>query len=373
MTAIITDVHYRMSLTLIRTLAEEGFTVIACERASCATHATPPLGFYSKYSHQCITLSDDGYWEELFALCQRQGERPILFPVGAATLSGLSLRMEEFSAVAHFLCPPPQTLDQLNHKGEAGVLAQQMGVPVPASYGLEEDIPFPCVVKPVCGEKLGLSASERYTIVHNRDQLESAYERFSQMGTQVIIQQYLSGDGMGCCVVAHEGKVCASLCHRRIRQYPISGGPSSCCESIHHPQLVDYATKMVAATTFSGFAMFEFKEDGTPYFLEVNPRIWGSFPLVSVAHSQLILSYVAAATGEKFSPVPSYEGRRMQFILSDLMAALSHLKAGQPTVLLSVLLDALNPNVKEGLFQWSDWKPFLVYTKSLLSRRSHGG
>ena len=45
MTAVITDVHYRMSLALIRDLAEAGIRVVVCENSNSQL----PLGFYSRY------------------------------------------------------------------------------------------------------------------------------------------------------------------------------------------------------------------------------------------------------------------------------------------------------------------------------------
>ncbi len=368
MIAIVTDVHYRMSLALIRTLGEMGYTVLCCEREGVSA----PLGFHSKYAAQRIVLSNIHYWEELYALCNTQEERPLLVAVGAATLAGLSQRREQFSQVANFLVSPPETLDLLNDKSQSAQLAQRCHIPTPKSHHWGMDIPLPCVVKPLCGEKLGLSAAQRYTIAHTRAQLETAHHHFTQLGTEVVIQQYLEGDGVACSVVAKDGVVCASLCHRRLRQYPISGGPSTCCCSQENPQLVDYATRMVAESHFTGFAMFEFKEDnGVPHFLEVNPRVWGSFPLARTSRSALIQSYVSAATA---APIPENHPihGKMQFVISDLMAGLSHLKRGQILCFLSVILDFLNPNVKEGLFQWSDPKPFFVYLNSLFSRRSHG-
>ena len=43
MTAIVTDAHYRMSVSLIRDLADRGVRVVACEKASIKN----PVGFAS--------------------------------------------------------------------------------------------------------------------------------------------------------------------------------------------------------------------------------------------------------------------------------------------------------------------------------------
>ena len=47
MTAVITDVRYRMAVALIRDLGSVGIDVIACEREEYVhSRKTPPLGFF---------------------------------------------------------------------------------------------------------------------------------------------------------------------------------------------------------------------------------------------------------------------------------------------------------------------------------------
>ena len=49
MIAIVTDVHYRMSLALIRDLGQAGVEVLTCERESCRTsRVSPALGAMSR-------------------------------------------------------------------------------------------------------------------------------------------------------------------------------------------------------------------------------------------------------------------------------------------------------------------------------------
>ena len=49
MTAIVTDAHYRMSVSLIRDLFDRGVRVAACEKASIEA----PVGFASRFSPAC--------------------------------------------------------------------------------------------------------------------------------------------------------------------------------------------------------------------------------------------------------------------------------------------------------------------------------
>lgn len=388
MIAIVTDVHYRMSLALIRDLAQAGVRVVCCEREGAGV----PLGFRSRWAAQKVTLPREDWPDELYRLCaqvcEERRERPALLPVGAATLAALAEDRERFSAVCGLCIPAPEQLELFNSKVRVHELAASLGVPVPGSFvrspGEEADaflsrIPLPAVVKPVCGERLGLAAAQRYAIVRTGGQLREAFLRFQALaGEDPVVQEYLPGGALGCSVLALEGRVLSHICHRRLREYPVSGGPSSCCRCVDRPDLAGYAAKLTEAAGYTGLAMFEFKEDagGKPRLLEVNPRIWGTYPLTRTADSGLSLLWCTLARNrgnpeKEPLPLPRADKPRackMVFAPSDWMAALGYLRQGRPGQALGALADLLNPFVRDGLFEWGDVAPALAYYRSLLGK-----
>ena len=172
MTAIVTDAHYRMSVSLIRDLFDRGVRVAACEKASIEA----PVGFASRGAAQCVRLPDEEYEAALLALCREvleiEGEKPVLLPVGAKTLAMVSRSRDAFSAVAGLCAATPSQLTLFNDKAAVSALAKTLGVPVPESFERQPEeadepffsrVPLPCAVKPHCGESFGLTASQRYT------------------------------------------------------------------------------------------------------------------------------------------------------------------------------------------------------------------
>lgn len=313
MVAIVTDIHYRMSLSLVRDLGEAGVTVICCESDAFRRRpSTPPIGALSKYAAKQYWLPEEGYVEALLALCRDVegtfGQRAALLPVGGRTLGAITQRRQEFDAVAGVLIPTKEQLELFNDKDRLGHLAETLGVPVPESFvrksGESLDdffarVKYPCVIKPVFGEGLGLSAEQRYAFAKNSDQARKAFSKFSDLeGGDPIVQRQLRGRGLGCSVLANHGKVLSAICHKRIRELPVTGGPSSCCRSVDRPDLLEYVAAIVEKTGFSGLAMFEFKEDssGRPHLLEVNPRIWGTYPLNRVSKSGMSLLWCKLST-----------------------------------------------------------------------------
>ncbi len=385
MIAIISDTRYRMAPALIRCLAENGVRIIACESDDCQNNpAKPPLGFYSKYISEAHFLKSSCYSDDLLALChdigQRYNQKPVLMPIGAHTLNLLAEPnfRPQLAKAANFISPDLAALNLLNDKQKMADLAKSLAIPCPENFDEQQIVSFPCVIKPICGEKLGLKAAERYFICHDDNELKQAKDYFAPYQTTLIIQQYLSGDGLGCSVLANQGQIVDFICHRRIREYPIAGGPSSCCVAEHNPLLKDYAQRLTKAIGFSGLAMFEFKENASaqPFFLEANPRVWGSFPLVRVAKSNLPLYWFYQAyqlSNPQFKidtlNAAAYQNKKMQFIFSDLMAGLNYFKQGSYRRAFSALTDTLNPVVKDGLFEFKDAKPFRIYLKSIIKRR----
>ena len=381
MTAIITDVHYRMSLAAIRDLAEAGVTVVACERAGAGT----PLGFRSRRPARRVLLPDEGYADALWELCrsvaEEEGEKPALLPMGAATLRLLAAERERFAAVCGLCVPTPEQLALLNDKEQAAALARACGVPAPGSFSPEISeerdaflscVPLPAIVKPHCGEALGLTAAQRYVRADTADQLTAAWEKFFALaGEPPLVQEFLPGGGFGCSVLAREGRILRAVCHRRVREYPITGGPSACCEAVERPDLAEFTARMVSACGYTGVAMFEFKEDaaGQPRLLEVNPRVWGSFPLTRVSRSGFSLAWCTEAwnAGNPDKAVPlgwdhGCQTCRMSFFPVDWLARRACRKAGRAAA-------AREPGGRDGLFEWADPRPAFAYWADLLRRK----
>ena len=383
MTAIVTDAHYRMSVSLIRDLSDRGVRVVACEKASIEN----PVGFASGGVFRCVRLPDEAYEEALLDLCRelsaQDGETPALLPVGAKTLALLSENRERFSAAAGLCTPTPAQLSLLNDKAAVAELAGRLGVPTPESFEPAEGealdaffsrVPLACAVKPRCGEKFGLTAAARYRICRTKDELKAAFSHFQSItGESPLVQEYLPGEGFGCSVLAKDGAVLRSICHHRLREYPVTGGPSSCCECVDRSDLPELAAKIVKAIGFSGLAMFEFKcaQDGTPRLLEVNPRVWGTFPLTRVSKSDLAYSWFCLSKGlplpEKMPPQPV----KMAYYPADFAASLGYLKRGSLGKAFAVFRDLISPKVKNGLAERTDPGPARAYFRNLFHRGGH--
>lgn len=374
---LVTDTRYRASLAAVQSLGRAGYPVAALHTQG---DGGAPAAFASKYVKKRVALpcsaKDADYPGLLAQVCDSLGEEcgaaPVVFPVGAATLAQLAEHREALEGHARFLVSPPAVLEAANDKRRVGELARSLGVPAPKEYpcpGGALPEAFPVVVKPRCGEKFGLHAEERYRKAYNPAGFRAAWEAMARYDPQPVVQELLTGEAVGVSLVMDEkSRPVSALCHRRVREYPTQGGPSSCCESVWDGDLVEHAVKLLRGLGFVGLAMVEFKGGK---LLEINPRVWGSFPLTYKCGAPLAQDYVRASLGEELPLIqgPGYRtGVRMQFVLNDGLACLGYLRQGQPGRGLRVLVDLLNPRVKDGVFSCDDPKPFFRYLKNALGK-----
>lgn len=372
MIAIVTDAKYRMTLPMIRCLGEAGVKVVCVAEDD----GNVPVGFYSKWcAEKRMAASGRLYIKALADLCQsyvEEGKKPALLCVGGKTCDVVSANRTLFDSVAGVLLSSPDVLELANDKQRLLEAARSIGVPVPTQY-TPETVRFPCIVKYRCGEKLGKAASKRYAILRSEEEFSKKYPAFTQHDEYPLLQEYLTGVGVGVSVLTdREGVPVDYICHRRLREYPASGGPSSLCESFFDPELVRHAVRLLQHIGFVGVGMVEFKAgaDGVYKLMEINPRVWGSYALTRAAGSLFTFNWARLSAGDRLPPAdleqPPYRtGVKLQFLPSELRLAVSRKRPG-------IVADILNPAIHDGVFELGDWKGGLGYLKSLFGRRGEG-
>lgn len=366
-TVVVTDGKYRSSIAAARMLGRAGYQVAAVQtRGDLALE--PPV-FTSRFVSRSHWLDGSvdapDYPNRLYELLA-QYDRPVLFCTGAATLNAVARQRERFTQVCDLLVAPPETLDALNDKEAVHRRCVELGIPVPMEYAGEPDR-YPVIVKPHCGERHGLKAKDRYAVAGDAEAYAACRAAMERYDPCPIVQQKVEGAGAGASLLLdRDSRLIAAICHRRIREYPAAGGPSTCCESFYDEQTIQQAYRLLSSFRFVGMAMVEFKG---PYVLEVNPRVWGSFPMTEQAGSPFACLYARAAAGERLTYAPAdYEtGVRMRFTLNDGAAMLDYLRHGQPRPFFQGMADWAR--AKEALSCPDDPKPLRRYLRNTLLRR----
>ena len=154
-----------------------------------------------------------------------------------------------------------------------------------------------------------------------------------QSGERLLLQSYIDGVGYGVSVLYNHGEMRAHFIHRRLREYPLTGGPSTYRESVHHDGLFAVTKKLMDELKWHGVAMVEYKiekETGNPYLMEINPRFWGSLPLALSAGVDFpYLLYQVATEGDCPRSTQYKDGIRSRWLLGDLRGILKMIQEGE--------------------------------------------
>ena len=145
-TVIITDGRYRSAIAAARELGRVGYDVIVTE-ARGDVQADPPV-FSSRYACGAWiegSVKDADYPDRLLAFVRRY-DRPVLLPIGAATLSSVARRKAEFAAVSDFLVADPAVIDALNDKDRVHDAAEALGLRVSIGENPQDDVAAGCCV-----------------------------------------------------------------------------------------------------------------------------------------------------------------------------------------------------------------------------------
>ncbi len=376
--AVVLDARYRMSLPVIRSLGSKNIQTDACDLNT--TPRAKSLGFYSRYTNNCYSLpspDDETYIEKLKEICSN--DKPVLLPCGIDSLIEITKNQNIVSEFAHIAVPSYENFRLANDKSALMDFADSIGIPTPKTTTLKNDesidelatrLTFPVVIKYREGELLKLDPQNRYKIVYDADSFKETFSKMHAAQPFPLVQQYIEGDGFGVSAVFDKNHEPIEIfCHHRLREYPISGGPSSMCESYWDDTLVSHAIKLLKALNWTGVAMVEFKGN---YLMEINPRFWGSLALAPLSGCNIPYALYRAALGETNSatPAPHYKiGKKMQFILQDTLSVMSHFKRSKKlSLLFKYLGDLLNPNVSDGVWTIRDIKSSVQYFKQALRK-----
>ena len=339
MRVLVTDGDNRATLAIVRSLGRQGHSVVVGERR------TPSLAQASRYCSESVVYPDPFYNEVGFTnrlLAEITEKRiDVLLPVADVTTALISQRRDEFERVCRLPLAPDTAIARAADKVDVLKLAASLGVPVPrtvfverASDALElaRSLSFPIVVKPrrsrVRTSDGWRSCSVAYAA--SADQLMTDVEGWPAEAYPLLLQERISGEGLGVFLCMDRGEPVAAFSHRRLREKPPSGGVSVLCESVEvRADMKAQAVTLLRELGWQGIAMVEFKmddRDGTPKLMEINGRFWGSLQLAIDAGVDFPSILLETLAGGATKPAPTYRvGVRSRWLLGDFDALLVRL------------------------------------------------
>ena len=271
MEILITDGHELAGLGAMRSLGKAGYrvTVASPRRWSAAAR--------SRYCTATVVSPDPWMQQSSYRdwLAEAAQRHDLVLPITEAA-------MVAAKSIRNAIMPPPSALSVVLSKRESAQRAIEAGLDCPKTAFdrvTAENMQFPVIVK----TDNQLTADGRYLRGHvwYIEDLPALQDLLDELeGTAWIVQEYLPGYGAGAFLLRWSGVVRLSFAHRRLHETPFWGGSSSMREGVDDPSLVSRAQQFFGAIGFEGVGMVEFRvSEGTPYFVEINGRLWGSLAL----------------------------------------------------------------------------------------------
>lgn len=356
MKVLITDAAYQQSLGAIRSLGKKGIYVIG------GSHSALAQSFYSKYCREKVIYPTPQMEDEFVRFMLRYVQKnkiDVLLPIGYLTTTALSKYYVEFCKYTKLLITSGNSMEIASNKDKTMQLAMQLGIKTPKMYkSIEEVKGFPIVVKSV--EDGG---QVRY--------VNSPEELYKINTSGSIIQEYIPGEGYGFFALFNRGNVRATFMHKRIREFPVTGGKSTAAESIYDPKLKDLGLRLLKSLNWHGVAMVEFKKDsrdGEFKLMELNPKFWGSLDLSIASGIDFPYLAVKMAVEGDIKAFNQYKvGVKFRWPAYDFLNLITN-----PSLANAFISDFFNKNSKSNIWL-SDIKPnifeFIIIFLSIISSR----
>jgi len=390
---LVTDAAKGSAVAIIRSLGKKGWHVIA---ADCLPGSA---GFYSRYAQEHFLYPSPATHPKEFVAtildAARERRVDLIIPTYDPVTLPLSESRARFDGVCEIALADKRSFDVVTDKSQTLELAKRLGVPVPRTCAvrtLQEALEavrtfsWPVVVKPQASFEYRPDGGGEYRAVSYAIDSSDLARQMKQFlpQTPVLLQEWCAGVGYGVELLAHRGRPLAAFQHKRLREFPVTGGISTFREGVKlDPDLYDHATRMLRELNWTGLAMVEFKVGkGGPKLMEINGRVWGSLPLA--VHSgvdfpgRLADLYLHGPPEPDVPPFVNYKaGVRVRNLELDL-AWIRQVFRGEQTNFparmparreaLSALVSILNPRYRFDILSLSDPRPGGVEVYQILTR-----
>jgi len=324
----VTNARQRKSLAIIRSLGKRGIKVTAGEEYCFAP------SFFSKYCHKSVIypspIKKPNFFIKWFINHVKKNNYDVIIPADDDVLKHVVDHLQELSSYTAVPVVDKERYNKANDKAETLKIAIENRVPCPKTYfvstfeevkALAKCLDFPVIIKPKRS-----SGSRGVTCVQSKDELYEKYLTVHKRYNWPLIQEFIppGGDTYGVeAIFNRKSEPRAVFVHRRLREYPPSGGPSTLRESVKNPKLAELGIRLLKALNWYGVAMVEFKIDprtNEPKLMEINPRFWGSLALSIYAGIDFpYLLYKLAMEGD-IEPVENYKiGLRCRWLAGDIL------------------------------------------------------
>jgi len=338
------NVMHHGGLGVIRSLGRIGVPVYGVHEGSWAPAAS------SRYLRgRFFWQPDPGDAERVVAglirLAGHIGQPSVLLTTDDAGAIFLAEHGDVLRSYYLFPAPPADLPRRLAGKYSLYQLCREHEVPTPrtlvpesadAARTFASAAGFPLIAK-LATPWTGGAGLRSTSVIGDRDELDSCYERAARCGTGLMLQEFIPGakrhdwffhgycDAVSTCRPAFTGL--------KVRSYPSSAGLTSLGRSESNPALLAEVTSLLTRLGYRGLMDLDLRldpRDGRYHLLDFNPRLGAQFRLFrDTAGTDVALAAYLDLTGQPIPPAEQVSGRGYLVENYDPISALAHWRRGE--------------------------------------------
>jgi predicted ATP-grasp superfamily ATP-dependent carboligase len=334
-----------IGLTVLRELGQHGVPVLGVGKQGS-------IGAASRHASAFAVRPPGAIAEWLPALVEAHGIGAVM-AVSEGDLVQLATLKHALRGVT-IAVPDPEPLALVLDKTRTLEAAQAVGIAVPQSWQplVGEDhtaraaaLAYPVAIKwadPIAaGPLLGAAglALEKVEYAMDAPGLLAILARYDALQQWPLVQEWCAGHGLGQMLYMAGGRATLRFQHRRLREWPASGGVSTYCEAVpldQHAALMERSEALLASIGWEGAAMVEYRHDsvtGRSVLMEINGRFWGSIPLAHHCGAQFGWeTYRRQVLGETADETPALKPGRARYMVPDTKHLVAELRDPAVTV-----------------------------------------
>lgn len=332
----------RTTYSALRNLSKSGATVYIADRGSVGMsqfsrfRKTPISHYPSHYSNP------NGFVQSIKRICDIYKIELIIPSHDETEL--LARHRELFTSEQAALLPEFDACSNFNNKAKSYDIANECGLSTPRRFlytkmsELKAELPMSKTANYVVKLRTGNSSKGVFHTIGTHHTIEVVSElvrRFNLSAERYPqVEEAVSGSGWGCSVLYWHGDQLLNFCHKRLREKISTGGTSTQRLSWPDKKIQEATEALMSHVNWHGLAMVEFKVDpdtGIAWFIEVNPRMWGSMPFAIASGAEFPrIAAIASFFGkeaalEESSNLRIKKGVIGRWLLGDLFGAMTHL------------------------------------------------
>lgn len=381
-----------IGLTVVRELGEHGLPVLAISRSNDC------LARHSRHVTAFERL--DGTLAECLPGIVARHDPLAVLAISEHHLVELAA-LKGTLGDTKMLCPDADKLTIVLDKRRTLEIAQSIGIDVPQSWqpladedraGKAASLAFPVAIKWADPaeiaprlEAFGLEL-EKVEYAGSAAALLATLARYDALGAYPLVQEWCPGEGLGQMLHMDDGRSTLAFQHRRLREWPPTGGVSSLCEAVYpslHSAQMEKSEALLRAIGWQGPAMVEYRHDpasGRYKLMEINGRFWGSIPLAyhcgaHFAWEQVRIEALNQSATETRMP---WRNRRARYAIPDAKHLVAVLRDGSLPILRRIgfavrfFADFLDPRVRYYVWSWRDPMPMFADLAGIRKRKRSG-